>query len=298
MNADRPTLDVPAATRVLSLTAAAEAIAEGLLTARDLAEAQLARVEATDAAIDAWAHLDPARVRAEADRCDAEARAARGPLHGIGIGVKDIIATVDAPTEMGSPIYAGYRPDKDAECVARLEARGRLRVRQGGDDGIRVSRPVEDEESVEPASHAGRLVFGSRRGGRCGARRRRDRHANQRLGDPAGGLLRRRRVQADEGCDPVHRRAPVQRDARPARHIHAIRRRCRASGRRARRRRADRVRWERRFRNRRDSPTSTAFRGRRKSIATPTIRSTPRRRRCASTAPKSWPSAFPRRGAK
>jgi amidase len=38
--------------------------------------------------------------------------------------VKDIIATVDAPTEMGSPIYAGYRPDKDAECVARLKRAG------------------------------------------------------------------------------------------------------------------------------------------------------------------------------
>ena len=124
MNADRPIRNAAVATNVRSLTAAAQAIAEGSLTARDLAEAQLARVEATDAAIDAWAHLVPAHVRAEAHRCDAEGAVAGRPLHGIGIGVKDIIATVDAPTEMGSPIYAGYRPDKDAECVARLKRAG------------------------------------------------------------------------------------------------------------------------------------------------------------------------------
>jgi hypothetical protein len=50
MNADRPIRNAAVATNVRSLTAAAQAIAEGSLTARDLAEAQLARVEATDAA--------------------------------------------------------------------------------------------------------------------------------------------------------------------------------------------------------------------------------------------------------
>ena len=63
-------------------------------------------------------------MRAEADRCDAAPRAGRGPLHGIGIGVKDIIATADQPTQMGSPIYAGHRPEDDAECVARLKRAG------------------------------------------------------------------------------------------------------------------------------------------------------------------------------
>ncbi len=108
----------------LPLTAAAEAIAEGRLTARALAEAQLARVASTDAAIDAWAHLDPDHVRTEADRRDAEPRGNRGLLHGIGVGVKDIIATADQPTQMGSPIYAGHRPNRDAECIVRLQRAG------------------------------------------------------------------------------------------------------------------------------------------------------------------------------
>lgn len=108
----------------LSLSAAAKAIAAGTLTARALADAELARVAATDAAIDAWAHLDSDHVRAAADRCDAVPPAARGPLHGIGIAVKDIIATAEHPTEMGSPVFAGHRPTRDAACVARLAQAG------------------------------------------------------------------------------------------------------------------------------------------------------------------------------
>ena len=105
----------------MSLTAAADAIAAGELTASALAEAQLARIAATDGAIDAWAHLDPLRVRAQAVLCDAWKGVRHGPLHGIGIGVKDIIATADEPMQLGSAIYAGHRPDNDAACVARLK---------------------------------------------------------------------------------------------------------------------------------------------------------------------------------
>jgi Asp-tRNA(Asn)/Glu-tRNA(Gln) amidotransferase A subunit family amidase len=87
----------------MPLAAAADAIAAGTLTARALADDELARVAATDAAIEAWAHLDPDHVRMEADRCDAAPRADRGPLHGVGVGVKDIVATVDQPTKDAIP---------------------------------------------------------------------------------------------------------------------------------------------------------------------------------------------------
>jgi Asp-tRNA(Asn)/Glu-tRNA(Gln) amidotransferase A subunit family amidase len=108
----------------MTLTAAADALAQGALTARALADAQLARIGATDATIEAWAYLDPGHVRAEADRCDAAPRAGRGPLHGIGIGVKDIIATADQPTQMGSPVYAGHQSQEDAQCIERLKRAG------------------------------------------------------------------------------------------------------------------------------------------------------------------------------
>jgi len=107
-----------------TLSAAAEAIAAGTLTADALAESALARIAATDAAIEAWAHIDPLRVRAEAVVCDARKGVNNGPLNGIGIGVKDIIPTVDEPMQLGSPIFAGHRPNEDAACVTRLKHAG------------------------------------------------------------------------------------------------------------------------------------------------------------------------------
>jgi Asp-tRNA(Asn)/Glu-tRNA(Gln) amidotransferase A subunit family amidase len=92
--------------------------------ARLRAESNLACIAATDAAIEAWAHLDPVRVLSRAERCDAVDVRRRGPLHGIGVGVKDIVDTTDMPTAMGSPIYAGHHPPFDAECVVRVQRAG------------------------------------------------------------------------------------------------------------------------------------------------------------------------------
>ena len=89
-----------------TLREAVAAIAAGRMTARALADAQLARIAMTDAAIAAWEGLDPAHVQAEAQRCDDARNSGTngGPLAGVGIGVKDIIATADLPTTMGSVI--------------------------------------------------------------------------------------------------------------------------------------------------------------------------------------------------
>jgi Asp-tRNA(Asn)/Glu-tRNA(Gln) amidotransferase A subunit family amidase len=108
----------------LTLSAAIAGIAAGKFSALALADAQLARIAATDASIEAWAHLDAGEVRAAAAHCDAMLHGGRGPLHGVGIGVKDIIATADQPTAMGSPVYAGNRPGNDAACIARLKHAG------------------------------------------------------------------------------------------------------------------------------------------------------------------------------
>ncbi len=106
----------------LTLTEAAEAIAERRLTAAAFAAAELARVQATDAAVEAWVTLDPDYVQREAKRRDDAGT--NGALGGIGIGVKDIIATADLPTTIGSPIFEGHLPSRDAACVTRLKAAG------------------------------------------------------------------------------------------------------------------------------------------------------------------------------
>lgn len=105
-----------------SLADAVDAIARSRMSAARLAELELARIAATDGTINAWETLDPEHVRHEARRCD-DARGT-GLLAGIGIGVKDIIATADLPTTMGSPIFAGHRPASDATCIARMREAG------------------------------------------------------------------------------------------------------------------------------------------------------------------------------
>ena len=68
-------------------------IRSGALTARVLVERCLARIEATDPAVQAWRYVAHNSARAEADLLDREAKAGRfrGPLHGIPVGIKDII---------------------------------------------------------------------------------------------------------------------------------------------------------------------------------------------------------------
>jgi len=96
------------------------------LTSEVVTTAMLARIAATDAGVGAWSHVDPELALSAARACDARSAQGgeRGALDGIGIGVKDIIDTMDMPTELGSPIHAGRRPTIDAECVTRLRRAG------------------------------------------------------------------------------------------------------------------------------------------------------------------------------
>src|SRR5688572_16691402 len=101
---------------------AAALIASGKLTAVQLAEDCLARINEREQDVQAWAYIDRDQVLAQARARDAEPR--RGPLHGVPVAVKDIIDTADMPTAYGSPIYAGHRPRADAACVAMLRNAG------------------------------------------------------------------------------------------------------------------------------------------------------------------------------
>lgn len=110
----------------LTLTEAARHIREGRLTATELVEASLARVERLDGAIKAWAAVDRENSRRAAAELDREARERRfrGPLHGVPVGIKDIFYTAGLKTEGGSRTLAGFVPDYDAEAVVRLRRAG------------------------------------------------------------------------------------------------------------------------------------------------------------------------------
>jgi Asp-tRNA(Asn)/Glu-tRNA(Gln) amidotransferase A subunit family amidase len=110
----------------LSASDGARLIREGTITSAQLVEAYLARVGEVDPEVQAWAFLDPGHALQQAhaaDRWRGEGHPT-GPLHGVPVGVKDIIDTADMPTENGSALHAGRTPSRDATVVSALRTAG------------------------------------------------------------------------------------------------------------------------------------------------------------------------------
>jgi amidase len=106
----------------LSATEAALRLADRSLSAETLLRDCLAQIDAREPEILAWQHLARDAALARAQALDRGAHS--GMLHGLPIGVKDLIATADMPTGYGSAIYAGHQPANDASCVALARAAG------------------------------------------------------------------------------------------------------------------------------------------------------------------------------
>jgi Asp-tRNA(Asn)/Glu-tRNA(Gln) amidotransferase A subunit family amidase len=110
----------------LRLIEAARALVGGAMTARACTEHFLTRIRERDGAVQAWAALDEGRALALAGGCDQRlpVTADVGALHGVPVGVKDVIDTADLPTQMGTPAFAGHQPGRDAAVVERLKRAG------------------------------------------------------------------------------------------------------------------------------------------------------------------------------
>ncbi len=103
-------------------------LASGALTAVQVVDAFLARIAEREAEVGAWAWIDPEFARAQAQHLDAQRRAGRplGPLHGLPVGLKDIIDTAKIPTANGTALDADRVPAEDAWLVARLKEAGAI----------------------------------------------------------------------------------------------------------------------------------------------------------------------------
>ena len=116
------------ASDITALTAveAASEIARGAISAEDYTRACLERIAAVESEVHAFVHLDPEHALAQARALDRRKASGErtGPLHGIPVGIKDIFDTADYPTECGSPIFAGRRPDADCAAVRKLREAG------------------------------------------------------------------------------------------------------------------------------------------------------------------------------
>jgi Asp-tRNA(Asn)/Glu-tRNA(Gln) amidotransferase A subunit family amidase len=105
---------------------AARAVRDGAISAEQLVEACLARVREVEDRVQAWQFLDHEFALNQARARDQDRREGKpvGPLHGVPVGVKDIIDTMDMPTEDGTVLHAGRTPADDATVVAMLRAAG------------------------------------------------------------------------------------------------------------------------------------------------------------------------------
>lgn len=98
-------------------------IDSGELTRQEAVEAQLQRIAERESEVKAWTWHDPAAVR---QQLESVSNRSPGPLSGVTIAVKDLIDTVDMPTEYGSAAYRGHQPVADAGVVTVLKAAGAL----------------------------------------------------------------------------------------------------------------------------------------------------------------------------
>ncbi len=110
----------------LTALQARERLADGALDATALAAACLQRCAEREPTVQACAHLDQDLAMRQAQMLDAHRRSGQaiGPLHGLPVGLKDIVDTKDLPTENGNALDVGRRPEDDAWLVGRLRAAG------------------------------------------------------------------------------------------------------------------------------------------------------------------------------
>lgn len=113
-----------AALNTLTATELAQRLDSGATTAEAVVQAHLERIDRRDNDVLAWSHLAREAALETARMLDREPR--RGLLHGIPMGVKDIIDSVDQPTTYGSPIYRAHQPLSDAATVALARDAGAI----------------------------------------------------------------------------------------------------------------------------------------------------------------------------
>ena len=140
-----------------------DALARGEASAVDVTRAHLDRIEKRDPEIGAWAFLDADHAVAQAERLDdfRKSGADIGPLHGLPVGLKDIIDTSDMPTENGTVIDAGRQPTKDAAIVTSLRRAGAVILGKTTSTELAFMQPTETRNPHNPAHTPGGSSAGS-----------------------------------------------------------------------------------------------------------------------------------------
>lgn len=129
----------------LTATAAADLIAKGEINSVDLVAAYLSRIEAREGEVNAFAFLEPERALAQARAADEARREGKGlgSLHGVPVGIKDVVETFDMPTSCGFEPLAGGQPEADAFLVSALRSAGAVII------GKTVTSPLANPGKIK-----------------------------------------------------------------------------------------------------------------------------------------------------
>ena len=103
-------------------------VAKSQITSVEICKAFIERIEKFDKNVKAFAHFDKKLLLEKAKEADDYRKSGKpiGPLHGIPVAVKDIIGTIDMPTECGTPIRKGKSYSQNAEIIDLLHSSGAL----------------------------------------------------------------------------------------------------------------------------------------------------------------------------
>lgn len=120
-------------------------------------------IAATEPLLGAWAWHDPEHVRAQARTLDAWRATGRplGALHGVPVGLKDIIDTAGIPTENGTPVDAGRVPGEDSFVAARLKAAGAILLGKTVTTELAFMNPAATRNPANPTHTPGGSSAGS-----------------------------------------------------------------------------------------------------------------------------------------
>ena len=103
-------------------------VAKSQITSVEICKAFIERIEKFEKNVKAFAHFDKKLLLEKAKEADDYRKSGKpiGPLHGIPVAVKDIIGTIDMPTECGTPIRKGKSYSQNAEIIDLLHSSGAL----------------------------------------------------------------------------------------------------------------------------------------------------------------------------
>lgn len=147
----------------MSATEAAQRLQAGEISSEMLVQSCLERIEAVDRDVEAWAFLDADHALAQARAADRRRSEGQpvGPLHGLPIGIKDIIDTADMPTEDGTVLHAGRIPARDAAVVSMLRRAGAVILGKTVTTELATYAPGKTRNPHDPAHTPGGSSSGS-----------------------------------------------------------------------------------------------------------------------------------------